>query len=101
MKILPEYQDSENAFFNDSGLRGHLQGKLKKLSVMVEFLPTHDFSRYSIRILPTFEIPLVKVLFVEQISTVVTGAIEYDSESTHVSVDKWQYHWTHSLRWKF
>ena len=98
--LLPKYQDTENAFISN-GPRAHLQGKWKKASLLVEFLPVHDFSDYTVRIIPVFEVPLFEVLFVEQISTVVTGAIEYRSSTRHVDIEPWQYHWTHALRWKF
>ena len=98
--LLPEYQDTETAFIS-GGPRAHLQGKWKKATLLVEFLPEHTFKDFTFRIVPIFEVPLFKVLFIEQIAAVVTGAIEYRSSTQHVDIAPWQWHWTHALRWKF
>ena len=100
-ELLPEYQNTEEDFIVSTGLRGHLQVKLNRLSVLTEFLPTHDFSEYTIRILPVYEIPVLKVFFIDQISVIVQGTIEYRSETKHINIDPWHYTWTQSLRWKF
>ena len=98
--LLPEYQETENSFIS-TGPRAHLQGKWKKFSVLVEFLPEYTFKDYTFRVIPILEVPLVKVIFIDQVSTVITGAIEYRSSVRHFDINQLQWHWTHTLRWKF
>ena len=83
------------------GFYKSLKLRYRSLNVHSEFLPTHDFESWLLRITPSVEVPLFKVLFFEQVSAVLTGGVEYHSDTGDADFEPLQYHWTHQLRWKF
>lgn len=83
------------------GPHAHCELQLAYISVLAEWLPNHTLDDYTVRIIPLWEVPLFKVLFVEQISLQLSGHIEYKSSTHHVEIEPWQWHWKHALKFGF
>lgn len=82
------------------GPRAHLTLRDKHWLLNTNFLLNHD-NTYQIRNYFDFEIPLVKLLFIEQIYLSLNGSVEYYSKPHVVKIDPLQWNWRHELRWKF
>lgn len=85
----------------DMGPHLHAELQLANISVLAECLPNYTLDDYTVRIIPLWEVPLFKVLFVEQISLQLSGHIEYKSSTHHVEIEPWQWHWKHALKFGF
>lgn len=84
----------------DFGPRVHLTLKDTYWTLNSVFLLNTD-KTYEVRNAINLEIPLFKILFVDQIYAAVSGSVEYYSETKHIEVDPLQWNWRHELRWKF
>lgn len=85
----------------DVGPHLHSELQLPNISVLAECLPNHTLDAYTVRVIPIWEVPLFKVLFVEQVSLEISGEIEYKSSTHHVEIEPWQWHWKHALKFGF
>ena len=81
--------------------RGHLNLRWKRVSLLNEVFLSQDFKAYNTRTHGSVEIPLLKILFFEQIYLIVSGDIEYDSRTKHVDIESLQWNWAHRLQWRF
>lgn len=101
-RLLEFYQPTETEADDISfGPGVHLNFRYKRLKLNTEFLLDNGFEKYRIIATPEFEIPLFKILFLEPISLVLTGDVEYRRMSRHVDIKNFQWHGGHRLRWKF
>jgi len=96
--FLEEYDVDDTS---EAGPHAHAELQLKNISLLAECLPNHTLDDYTVRIIPIWEMPLFKVLFVEQVSLEISGQIAYKSATHHIEIEPWQWHWKHALKFGF
>lgn len=99
-EILEEYLETVSEQGVNFGPRAHLTLRDTNWTVNSAFL-LHSDKTYQIRSFFDVEIPLFKLLFIEQVSLVGTGHVGYYSQTYHVDVDNLQWNWSKTLRVKF
>ena len=96
-----EYQAVlENASL-DFGPRAHLNLRWRAIILQNEVLLGSDFKPYKTHTHFEVNIPIVDLFFIEKISLVIAGGVEYNLKTKHRDIDALQWHWAHMLRWGF
>ena len=84
----------------ESGPQVHLGLKLTNFHVLCEYLPSSNFEKYDIRIIPTLDIPLVKPFLSKKMLLQLSCEIIY-TNSENINSDNLSWHWKNSFQIKF
>ena len=83
------------------GPRAHLNLRWRAILLQNEVLLDSGFKPYKTHTHLEVNIPILDLFFIEQISLVIAGGLEYNLLTKHEDIDALQWHWAHMLRWGF
>lgn len=100
--LLEEYEQSLHPDGSgvDFGPRAHLTLKHTYFTANTTFLLNND-KTYRVHSFVDAEIPVGKVLLIEQLFLAVSGGIDYWSETKHIEIEPVNWNWKHELRLRF
>jgi len=99
-------QEELHADFNvntdmEWGPQAHIELQFPYISVLTEFLPTHRFNNFQVRVLPILILPISKISIINLVALEISGEIQYDNITHHVDIEPWNWHWKNALNFSF